>query len=439
MLQSEQLTNDRSDYGAGDCAFRQPINGLARPATAWAKKWARGKWRCARALHSPRRMATLAASAAAFALGVVSPQAYAADPIRVGAVYAMTGGASFLGDVEAKAAQLAVDQANAAGGINGRKVELIVEDSKSTETAAVLSARKLITQNNVAAILGPSRTGDAMAVIPIASEAGIVLMPHVSGVAVVEPIAQRKWIFRLGQGGDLSVGKILDYASRAGWKRMGVLYSSDAYGEDGRDNMRRLAPAKGVSIAREESFAPTATDLKAQLTNLKNASVDAVFMHGVGAPSVVVYRNARELDLNIPIVSGHGQANSAFRKAVGEAVVGQPVVGAPVLVWSELPSKHPLREASEDFSRKYNAKYGAPPDMFAGLAYDAMNMVLKALAEVGEDRIKIRDWLETRVKNYRGVSGSFTFTPTDHAGLTSDALVMMVATQTGWRLADYEK
>ncbi len=379
-----------------------------------------------------------AAAGTAIALGVAAASAFAADPHKIGAVFALTGGASFLGDPEAKAAQLAIDQVNAAGGINGRRVELIIEDSKSTETAAVLSLRKLITQDNVSAILGPSRTGDAMAAIPIATENGVVLLPAVSGVAVVEPIAQRKWIFRPGQGGDLSVGKVLDYARRAGWKRMGILYSSDAYGEDGRDNMRKLAASKGLSIGREESFSPTATDLKSQLTNLKNAGVDAIFMHGVGAPSVVVYRNARELDLKIPLVSGHGQANSAFRKAVGDDVVGQPVVGAPVLVWKEMPAG-PLRRASEDFSNKYTAKYGTPPDMFAGIAYDSARMVLKALAEVGDDRAKIREWFETRVKAYPGVTGTFTFTPTDHAGLSSDALIMMIATPAGWRLADYEK
>lgn len=385
-----------------------------------------------------RRTWQVACGIAVALLGVARAQA--AEPFKIGGAYALTGGASFLGDSESKAAQLAIEEVNAAGGINGRRVELILEDSKSAETAAVLAVRKLITQNRVSAIVGPSRTGDTMAVIPVVSEEGVVLLPPVSGVAVVEPVKDRKWIFRPGQGGDLSVSKVLDYASRAGWKRLGILYSADAYGEDGRDNMRRLAPAKGIAIGREESFPNNATDLKSQLTNLKSAKVDAVFMHGVGAPSVVVYKNARELDFKTPIISGHGQANAAFRKAVGDDVVGQPVVGAPVLVWKELPDGHPAKKPSEEFAKKYTAKYGAPPDMFAGVTWDAMQMLFKAFKEVGDDRGKVRDWLETNVKRWAGVTGVFTFSPTDHAGLTHDALVMMIATPDGsWRLADYEK
>lgn len=389
-----------------------------------------------RTVRASRRAVIAAAALGAAMLGGA---AFAQDTYKIGAVYAVTGPASILGDVEAKAARLAVDEINAAGGIKGKKVELILEDSKSQETAAVLSIRKLITQDKVSVILGPSRTGDAMAAIPIVSEAGIVMLPPVSGVGVVEPVAQRKWIFRPGQGGDLSVGKVLDYAKRANWKKMGVLYSSDAYGEDGRDNMRRQAAQKGVTIAREEAFSPTATDLKPQLANLRAANVDAIFVHGIGAPAVVVYRNAGELGMKTPLVSGHGQANAGFRKAVGEDVVGHPVVGAPILVWNELPAAHTQRAASEQFAKKYTAKYGQAPDMFAGVAYDSAVMTLKAIAEVGDDRAKIRDWFETRVKNWQGVTGNFTFSPTDHGGLTSDALVMMLATPQGWKLADYEK
>lgn len=382
---------------------------------------------------------TLAAAGLASWLGGAVAQTPPGEPYRIGALLDVTGGASFLGKPEHNAVVLAVEQANAAGGIRGRRIELSFEDAKSTETDSVLGARKLITQDKVAALIGTSRTGGAMAILPIATEAGVPMLAPVSGVAVVEPIAQRKWIFRPGQGGDLSVGKVIDYARRAGWKKLGVLYSADAYGEDGRDNMRKLAPAAGVTLAREESFPPTSTDLKPQLAKLQAAGVDAIFMHGLGAPSAIVYRNANELGLKPPIISGHGQANSAFRNAVGPAVVGQPIVGAPVLVWNELPASHPQKRVAAAFVESYTKRWGNAPDMFAGVGYDATLMVLQAIRETDGERASIRDWLETKVKNYAGVTGVFNFSATDHAGLTSDALVMMVATDGGWRLADYEK
>lgn len=360
-------------------------------------------------------------------------------PFRMGALLDVTGGASFLGKPEYNAVVLAVEQANAAGGIRGRRVELEFEDSKSTETDSVLGMHKLIGQASVAAVIGPSRTGGAMAILPLANEAGVPLLAPVSGVAVVEPISQRKWIFRPGQGGDLSVSKVIDYARRAGWKKLGILYSADAYGEDGRDNMRKLAPRAGVSLAREESFPPASTDLKPQLAKLAAAGVDAIFMHGLGAPSAIVYRNAKEMGLKPPIISGHGQANNAFRNAVGPAVVGQPVVGAPVLVWSELPEGVPQKRLAAAFVEAYTKRFDTPPDMFAGVAYDAAQMLLQALRETDGERSSIRDWLENKVKNYVGITGVFNFSATDHAGLNPDALVMMIATETGWRLADYEK
>lgn len=389
-------------------------------------------------VRSARLLAAL--SLGAISLGLIFAQpAVAQEPYRIGAMLDVTGGASFLGKPEQNAVVLAVDEANQAGGIRGRKIELVFEDTKSTETDTVLAARKLINQSKVLALIGPSRTGGAMAAIPIVNEAEVALLCPVSGIGVVQPIAERKWVFRPGQGGDLSVAKVLDYAKRAGWKKLGILYSADAYGEDGRDNLRRLAPGVGVSLDREESFPANSTDLKSQLAKLKSAGVDAIFMHGLGAPSVIVYKNARELELTTPIISGHGQANSAFRDAVGDAVIGQPIVGAPVLVWSELPNTHPQKKSAEAFVTKYKAKYGTAPDMFAGVAYDSANMVLQAIRETNGDRSQIRDWLENKVKNYVGITGVFNFSPQDHAGLRSDALVMMIADKDGWRLADYEK
>jgi branched-chain amino acid transport system substrate-binding protein len=365
--------------------------------------------------------------------------AVAQQPYKIGAMLDVTGGASFLGKPEHNAILLAVEEANQAGGIRGNKVELFFEDTKSTETDTVLAARKLINQAKVLAIVGPSRTGGAMAAVPVVTDAEVPLLSPVSGVGVIEPIAERKWVFRPGQGGDLSVAKVLDYARRAGWKKLGILYSADAYGEDGRDNMRKLAASAGVSLDREESFPANSTDLKPQLAKLKSAGVDAIFMHGLGAPSAIVYKNARELELAIPIISGHGQANTAFRNAVGDAVIGQPIVGAPVLVWNELPNSHPQKKVSESFVTKYQAKFGTAPDMFAGVAYDSANMVLQAIRETSGERAQIRDWLENKVKNYVGVTGVFNFGPKDHGGLKSDALVMMIADKNGWRLADYEK
>jgi hypothetical protein len=146
----------------------------------------------ARRSRSPRRRSAFAQPATA------------QQPYKIGAMLDVTGSASFLGKPEHNAIMLAVEEANQAGGIRGNKIELVFEDTKSTETDTVLAARKLINQAKVLAIIGPSRTGGAMAAIPVVTEAEVALLCLVSGVGVIQPIAERKWVIRPGQGGDLS-------------------------------------------------------------------------------------------------------------------------------------------------------------------------------------------------------------------------------------------
>ena len=174
-------------------------------------------------MRSANYLRTSMLAVAAAAIAVVAQPAAAQQTYKIGAMLDVTGGASFLGKPEHNAVMLAVEEANQAGGIRGNKVELVFEDSKSTETDTVLAARKLINQAKVLAIVGPSRTGGAMAAVPIVTEAEVALLCPVSGIGVIEPVAERKWVFRPGQGGDLSVAKVLDYARRAGWKKLGIL------------------------------------------------------------------------------------------------------------------------------------------------------------------------------------------------------------------------
>ena len=132
---------------------------------------------------------------AAAAIAAFAQPATAQQPYKIGAMLDVTGSASFLGKPEHNAVMLAVEEGNQAGGIRGNKIELVFEDTKSTETDTVLAARKLINQAKVLAIIGPSRTGGAMAAIPVVTEAEVALLCLVSGVGVIQPIAERKWVF----------------------------------------------------------------------------------------------------------------------------------------------------------------------------------------------------------------------------------------------------
>lgn len=150
---------------------------------------------------------------------------------------------------------------------------------------------------------------------------------------------------------------------------------------------------------------------------------------------VIVYRNANELGLKAPLISGHGQANSAFRNAVGNVVVGQPIVGAPVLVWQDCPTLILKRRWQPPSSNRTRSGSGPRPTCSRASRTTVRRWCSRQSARPGVGQhAQIRDWLEGQVKNYVGITGIFNFSPTDHAGLKSDALVMMIATDSGWRL-----
>lgn len=155
------------------------------------------------------------------------------EPIKIGAILSITGPASFIGEPEKNTLLLLADQINKAGGINGRPVQVIIEDSKSDETQAVLSAKKLIERDKVVAIIGPSTTGESMAVIPIVTQAKIPMISLAAGTAITEPVSERYWIFKTAQYDRSAVEAIYRYMQKKGIKKVGILTITTSFGDQG--------------------------------------------------------------------------------------------------------------------------------------------------------------------------------------------------------------
>src|SRR5512136_2208511 len=200
--------------------------------------------------------------------------AQAAAPLRIGALFAVTGPASFLGEPEKKTLELLVKEVNSKGGIRGGKIELVVYDTQGDATKAVQLANKLIKNDRVTAIIGPSTTGETMAIIPIVEKEQIPLVSCAAGIKITDPI--KKWVFKTPANDHVAAEKILLYMAAKKQKSLALLTVNDSFGSSGREQLKALAAKKGFTIVADEVYSPKDTDMTAQLTKIKASKADAI-------------------------------------------------------------------------------------------------------------------------------------------------------------------
>jgi branched-chain amino acid transport system substrate-binding protein len=365
-------------------------------------------------MRTPALLAALAALSAA--------PAGAAEPIKVGALLAVTGPASFLGAPEARTLEMLVEELNAKGGLAGRPVKLVVKDTGASPEKAISFAKQLIEEEQVVAILGPSTSGESMAVKPIAQEAKTVLLSCAAAEVIVNPIAP--YVFKTPQNDSDAVVKIFQRMKAQKISRIGVLSSNTGFGKAGKDQIAKLAPQHGIEIAVDEVYDKAATDLTAEVTKLKAANVQAILNWSIEPAQAIVIKNARQLGLTVPIFQSHGFGNIQYVKAAGAAAEGVMFPAGRLLVAEALPEKHPQKAVLVSYKRAYEAKFKEDVSTFGGHAYDAFAIFVDAVKRVGPDREKVRAAVEG-TKGLVGTAGVFTFSPTDHYGLDLEAFEML--------------
>lgn len=345
-----------------------------------------------------------------------------AEPIKVGAIFAVTGPASFLGEPERNTAMMIVDIVNEAGGINGRQIELIVEDSEGDDTKAVIAANKLIKRDNVCAIIGPSRSGTTMAIIEIMQENEIPLLSCAAAEEIVNPV--KHWIFKTPQKDSDCVIRIFEDLQSKGINKIAIITGTTGFGKAGRDQLKKIAPDMGMEIVSDETYAPTDTDMTAQLTHIRGTNAQAIINWSIVAAQSIVPKNMKQLDMKIPLYQSHGFGNIKFVEAAGEAANGILFPAGALLAAETLPDSHPRKQMLLDYKADYEAQFNGVASTFGGHAYDAMYMVIDALKSVGDDPADIRDHIE-QLQGFHGTAGTFNMSPEDHNGLTKDAFEMI--------------
>lgn len=357
--------------------------------------------------------------------------AQSTGPIKVGAILDITGAGASLGVPERQALELLSEQLTAAGGINGRQVELIIEDNQSTEDGAAIAMNTLVNQEKVDIILGASRTGPSLAMKPIAESAKI---PMISLAANQSIVNDAEWVFKTAQNDRVVIQRMIGYMQEQGFKRIGLARDASGFGEGVREIFNEEGAAAGISVIATESFAPDATDFTAQMVNIRNAGADVNVIWGIPPAAALAQKAYRQLAITTPVLQSHGIGNKVFLDTAAESANGLVAPLGRLVVAGQLPDTDPQKPIINKFIADYTAKFGAGPSTFSGHAYDAWQLAVDAFKTVGTDKQAVRDHLE-KVTNFVGISGTFNMTPTDHSGLSPEALVLVTVDGGAFQLA----
>jgi branched-chain amino acid transport system substrate-binding protein len=344
-----------------------------------------------------------------------------AEPVKLGAVFDISGRASFYGNSHRDSALLAVEEINAAGGLKGRPVELIIYDGESDETKSLLALRRLIDQDKVLAVLGPSLTGTVLAAADTINRAGVTSITPAAGVAIVDPV--KPWIFSISQHDRYNVAKGLDWLRNKRLVRLALLSESSALGTQGRDELQAQAPNYGVTIVASETFGDKDVDVTPQLTAIRSQDFDAIVVWGSSATAAIAAKNARQLGIQVPMLQGAGVAGQTFIDTAGSAAETQHLLMTKLVLGDRLPDSDPQKAQITHFQQAFKAKYQRDADGFGANLYDAVYVLVDAMKRAELERKAIRDAVE-QTKNYPGVNGGITFGPDRHHGVAAENITV---------------
>lgn len=356
-----------------------------------------------------------------------------AEPYRIGAVVSLTGTYAGLGTPAKQAIELERDRINATGGINGHALEVVFEDDATDAAKAQAAVVRLIEQEDVLAVIGASGTGQTMAMRGDLERAQIPQVSMAGGSVITAQLS--KWVFQTPWPNRVVIPFVLKKMAAAGLAKVALISDTGGYGVDGRDIVLAQVGAAGVTIVADETFNPGDTDMTAQLTSIRATGPDAVLAWNAGKEAAIVAKNMRQLNMAQPLYGGSGIARVEFIDGAGEAAEGVRLGTGKILVPEAYGTGTEEYGVAKSFIDRYTEQYGAAPDIFAGHAYDAIGLIANALGEIDGEvtPVALRDALE-QTKGWIGVGGVFTYSPTDHNGLSEKDMVLYRIENGAWQL-----
>ncbi|SSC69954.1 unnamed protein product [Ciceribacter sp. T2.26MG-112.2] len=360
----------------------------------------------------------------------------AAADIKIGATLSETGPAGALGDPQAKTLKLLIEEINAAGGINGEKISLVVYDDGGDPNKARTFATRLVEEDEVNAVIGGTTSGTSMAIIPVVEEAEIPFISLAGAIEIIDPV--KHWVFKTPHTDRMACAKIFEDMKKRGITKIGMISSTDGFGSSMRKQCLGIVNEYGIEVLADENYGPQDADMTPQLTNIRGKDgIQAILNPGFGQGAAVVTRNVVQLGIKIPLYESHGVASQGYIDLAGpEASEGVRLPGTALLVGDLLGDSDPQKPVVAAYKTLFEGATGAPVGTFGGYAHDAVRILADAIKRAGSAEPKaIRDAIET-TKGLVGTTGTVTMSPQDHLGFDLSAFKMLEIRKGHWTIVE---
>ena len=360
----------------------------------------------------------------------------AAAQIRIGLMVSATGPTSAIGIPQKNTGDILPKK------IGDATVEYISLEDGGDATRAVQNIKKLVQENNVDALIGPSTTPNAFAILDVVAEAKVPMMATVGTSAVVEPIdAKKRWVFKTTQNDDLIAAALLKHMAKNGVKTIGFIGFNDPYGDNWLKVFSALGEKAGVKVVATERFNRTDQSVTGQTLKLIAAKPDAMLIAAVGGPAVLPQATLRDQGFKGTIYQTHAVATDDFIKLGKDKVEGTILAAGPMLVIDEIPDSNPTKKVAQNYIAQYQKQFGSVPATFGANTWDAGLLLERAIpsalkvAKPGTEafRSALRDALEAE-REVVGCQGVFNMSATNHNGMDERARVLVTVKDGRFRL-----
>ncbi len=362
--------------------------------------------------------------------------AAAAAQIKVGLMVSATGPTTAIGIPQQNTGVLLPTR------IGSATVEYIQLDDGGDTTRAVQNAKKLLQEYNVDALIGPSTTPNALAILDLVAEAGVPLLATVGTSSVIEPMdAKRKWVFKTTQNDDLIAAALVRHMVKSGVKTIGFIGFKDPYGENWHKVFTPIAERAGIRLVATEYYQRTDQSVTGQALKLIGARPDAVLVAGVGGPGVLPQTTLRDQGYRGTIYQTHGVATDDFIRLGKEKVEGTVLAAGPMLVIDEIDDANPVKKVAQNYIAAYEKQFKQKPATFGANTWDAGIILARAIpvalpqGKPGTEafRTALRDAIE-KEREIVGCQGVFNMSPTNHNGMDERARVLVTVKDGKFRL-----